>query len=80
MYKAQTYLFNWSSLQCDVNRSKLPGDSLKSNCSGKMTKEVASATDVDPFPYSSFPEHETWNEVLRDRIEQGELLSCNCMD
>ena len=29
--KAQTHLFKWSPLQCNVNRNKLPGDSLKSN-------------------------------------------------
>ena len=48
--KAQTCLFKWTPLQCDVNRNKLPGDSLQSNCSCELAKQVASAADVEPFP------------------------------
>ena len=44
--KTQSYLFKWGPLQCDVNRRKLPGDFLKSNCSGKLAKQVVSATDI----------------------------------
>ena len=44
--KAQTYLFRWTPLQCDVNRNKLPGNSLESNCSGKLAKQAASASEI----------------------------------
>ena len=69
--KAQTCLFKWSPLQCDVNRNKLPGDSLKSNCSGKTTKQVASATDVEPFPDSGFPEDESVLEGIPRELNKG---------
>ena len=62
-------MFEWSPLQCDVNRNNLPGDSLKSNCSGKMVKQVASATDVEPFPDSSLPE----DDRLGTRFPEIEL-------
>ena len=66
--KPQTYLFKWSPLQFNINRNKLPGDSLKSNCSGKVVTQVASATDREPFPDSCWVMKEPGNDVPRGRI------------
>ena len=54
--KLRRSLFKWSPPQCDVNGNKLSGDSLKSNWSGKTTKQVASATNADRS--NRFPEYE----------------------
>ena len=69
---AQTCLFKWSPLQCDINRNKLPGDSLKSNSSGKLAKQVASATDVEPFPGSSLRKMtESWKGFPEIEVIKG---------
>ena len=64
--KAQTYSFKWSPLKCDANTSKIPGDSLKLNCSGKLAKQVVSATDIESSPGSYRKMKEPGNEVPRD--------------
>ena len=61
-------LFKWSPLQFNVNRNKLPGDSLKSNCSGKIVTQVTSATDRELFPDSCWMTKEPGNDVPRDII------------
>ena len=76
--KAQTYVFEWSPLQCDVNRNNLPGGSLKSNCSSKVVKQVASATDVEPFADSSLSEDERLGTRFPEIELNKELFSCNC--
>ena len=57
-YKAQRYSCKWRPLQWDVCRNKLPDESLKSNCNGKLAKKIASATNMRPFSDASLPENE----------------------
>ena len=68
--KAQTYLFRWCPLQCDVNRNKLPGGSLKSNCGCELTWPSKSHL------LRTWGRSQTFAEVSRDRIKQGVIELC----
>ena len=71
--KVQTYLFKWTPPHWDVNRDELPGDSLKSNCSAKPAKQVASATDMEQFPDPCQKMKGPGNRGPRHGIEQVSL-------
>ena len=59
VFKAEVFV----QVECDVYKNKLPGDSLKSNCSGILAKQVASVT----FPDSCRNMEEPGNEVPREK-------------